>query len=191
MCLGVQDERTSNVSKETSSRRAPSGSLPQSHDKGQRGNQGSWLAADPDPLPSPAQTQLGSHRAPLPFSLPLRSGAPQIGLRPHSEPQQAARQGPALTCASGPGPQTPLPEPPLHPVGAQEAGFGAQRRASDCRGRKQSSLHDWCGFLLPQGSSLCFSSPPIRNFPDRPLRPLLPARTTARSDVQAEGIQPR
>lgn len=112
-----RDKGTSNVSKETSSGTAPSGSLPHSRDKEQPRNQGSRLTAGTDYLPFVAQSRsqpglqprLWSSGSLLHFSLPLRSGprAPQTGLLPYSPPQPAERQSPALVCAFRPGPADP------------------------------------------------------------------------------------
>lgn len=113
-----------------------------------RGNRGirKLLTAGTGSLPfvaqlwpqSGLQPRLESASSRLHFNLPLRSGpgAPQTGLLPHSQRQPAARQAPSLTCASRPGPAGhPPPQAPLHPVQAQEASSGAQRRGHPGRRR--------------------------------------------------------
>lgn len=194
---------TANVSEETASRTAAPGSLPRSPEKGQPGNQGAGSprarALRPS-VPCLGRKPASRHGWETP-ALALTSAfpsalAPEL-LTPAFFPALSAsrpRDRPPLASASRPGPAGhPPPQSPLHPVQAQEASSGAQRRGYSGRRRllQEAKPLTWLMRFLasPEGSAPCSSSSPIRNSPGRRLRPLLPSRATFGSDAQAKGVE--
>lgn len=138
--------------------------------------------------PCPALPCRGGGAPALGFTLAVPSapapGAPQTGLRPHAQPQQAARQTAALTCASRRGRQPLFPSRRFTPFCRKKPGSG--RRAAVHRpptvaaGSKAAYMIDAASpfppglrplFLLPSNPQLSRTpAPPPPGPPDAPIR---------------------